>query len=226
MEDKRTMGKVKEPSSLERMIQYQIVDRGIHDPRVIEAIRAVPRDKFFPADNQEAAFADRAVSIGHGQTISQPYMVALMTQRLEVAANHRVLDIGTGSGYQAAILGRLAAEVYTVERVKPLLDQAWERLMSLSIRNVHFRHGDGSLGWADAAPFDRILIGAGARELPRQLLLSQLKDGGVAVVPIGNEDQQMLVEVQRHGDELATIDICPCRFVKLIGEAGWPAEMK
>ncbi len=154
------MDKVKESSSLERMIQYQIVDRGIRDPRVIEAMRGVPRDKFFPANSRDAAFADRAAPIGHGQTISQPYIVALMSQRLDLQPNHRVLDVGTGSGYQAAVLARLAGEVYTIERVKPLLDEAWECLMGLSIRNVHFRHGDGSKGWPDAAPFDRILIGA------------------------------------------------------------------
>src|SRR5262249_3097615 len=122
------------------------------------------------------------------------------------------------------ILGKLAHEVYTVERVKPLLDEGWERLMSLGIRNIHFRHGDGTLGWPAAAPFDRILIAAGAPELPSKLLLDQLKDGGLAVLPAGREDEQMLVLVRRRGDRLDSTDISPCRFVKLIGQEGWKQE--
>lgn len=218
------MNKLSALSPMEQMIQYQLVDRGIHDLRVIDAIRAVPRDRFFPRENASHAFADRAASIGHGQTISQPYMVALMTQRLNVRPEHSVLEIGTGSGYQAAILAQLAGQVYTVERIKPLLDEAWERLMSLNLRNVHFRWGDGMKGWAAKAPFDRILITAGAPELPRQLLLPQLQDGGIAVLPVGPADEQMLVEVRKRGDELESRDICPCRFVKLIGEGAWPDE--
>jgi len=215
------MDQVQETSALERMIQYQIVDRGIRDDRVIAAMRAVPRDRFFPEPARESAFADRAAPIGHGQTISQPYMVALMAQRLQAEPEHRVLEIGTGSGYHTAILAHLAAEVWTVERVKELLDEAWERLMALNLRNVHFRYGDGCEGWPEAAPFDRILIGAGAPQLPRQLLLTQLVDGGIAVLPVGPQEAQMLVEVQRRGDELHSTDVCPCRFVKLIGKDAW-----
>src|SRR5438552_133918 len=124
-------------SPQEEMIRQQIIDRGIRDPRVLAALRAVSRDLYFPAEHQEDAFADRAAPIGHGQTISQPYIVALMTQRLDVHPSHRVLEIGTGSGYQTAVLAQLAKEVYSIERVKPLLDDAWERLMSQNIRNVH-----------------------------------------------------------------------------------------
>jgi protein-L-isoaspartate(D-aspartate) O-methyltransferase len=122
------------------------------------------------------------------------------------------------------VLAKLAAQVYSIERVKPLLDIAWERLMDLGLRNAHFRHGDGTLGWPEEAPFDRILIAAGAPQLPRELLLGQLKDDGLAILPIGPADDQMLVEVRRTGTELAATDICPCRFVKLIGKEGWDNE--
>lgn len=203
------------------MIRRQVIDRGIRDERVLNALRAVPRDRFFAADSAGEAFADRAAPIGHGQTISQPYMVALMTERLDVQPSHRVLEIGTGSGYQTAILARLAGEVFSVERVKPLLDEAWHRLMDMNVRNVHFRHGDGTLGWPEAAPFDRILIAAGAPSLPKDLLLSQLTDGGLAVLPVGPEDEQMLISVRRNGSKLQTTEVCPCRFVKLVGQEGW-----
>ena len=211
-------------SPLERMIQEQIMDRGIRDERVLSALRSVPRDKFFPDDSRKHAFADRSTAIGHGQTISQPYMVALMTQRLEVQPKHRVLEVGTGSGYQTAVLSKLAGEVWTVERLKPLLDEAFERLMAMGFRNVHYRFGDGTLGWPQAAPFDRILITAGAPQLPRELLLNQLAEGGVAVVPIGPREEQMLVAIHRVGDKLKVTDIRSCRFVKLIGKEGWNQE--
>ena len=217
------MTEVTENSRLETMIRQQLVERGIDDARVLDAMRAVPRERFFAEDNQAEAFADRATSIGHGQTISQPYIVALMTQRLDVQRSHRVLEVGTGSGYQTAVLAQLAAEVFTVERVKPLLDSAFERLGSLGIRNVHFHLGDGSRGWHERAPFDRILIGAGAPAIPEPLLLEQLADGGTAVLPVGGADQQVLVSVVRHGNTLVRADICSCRFVPLVGELGWPS---
>src|SRR6478752_2300447 len=133
-----------EASPLEQMLQQQVVERGISDPRVLSAMRSVPREKFFPGGSRDDAYADRAAPIGHGQTISQPYMVALMTSRLDVQPTHKVLELGTGSGYQTAILAKLASEVYSIERLKPLLDDAWERLMELNLRNVHFRFGDGT----------------------------------------------------------------------------------
>jgi protein-L-isoaspartate(D-aspartate) O-methyltransferase len=208
-------------SPQERMIQQQVIDRGIRDERVLEALRAVPRDLFFPLDLRHEAFRDGAAPIGHGQTISQPYIVALMTHRLDVHPHHRVLELGTGSGYQTAVLAKLAKDVYTIERVKPLLDDAWERLMALNVRNVHFRHGDGTLGWPQQAPFDRILIAAGAPVVPAALLQGQLKDGGLAVLPVGPQDQQMLIEVRKRGRRLDVTEVCPCRFVKLIGQEGW-----
>ena len=207
---------------LERMIQQQVVERGIRDERVLDALRSVPRERFFPEDGQSEAYADRAAPIGHGQSISQPYIVALMTRHLDAHPEHKVLELGTGSGYQTAILSKLAGEVYSIERVKPLLDSAFERVLGMGARNVHFRFGDGTLGWPEAAPFDRILIAAGAPVLPKAFLETQLKDGGIAVLPVGAQDEQMLVEVHKRGEnDLETIDICPCRFVKLIGEEGW-----
>jgi len=218
------MKQLSHSTSLEKMIRQQLIDRGIHDKAVLEAIRKVPREQFFPQDIREEAHADKAAPIGHGQTISQPYIVALMSQHLKLSKEQRVLEIGTGSGYQTAILSQLAGEVYTVERVKPLLDEAFERLMSLGYRNVHLHYGDGTMGWEKNGPYDRILVTAGAPELPRALLLSQLKDEGIAVLPVGQQDEQMLVEVTRSGRRLETKEICACRFVKLIGEAGWKEE--
>ena len=213
-----------ELSPLERMIQQQVVERGITDERVIAAMRDIPRERFFRPDTKGEAYAGRATPIGHGQTISEPYIVALMTHRLDVRPEHKVLELGTGTGYQTAVLAKLAGQVYSVERLKPLLDQAFERILDLGFRNVHFRHGDGTIGWPDQAPFDRIMITAGAPEIPRELLLSQLKDGGLAVLPSGPEDDQMLLEVRRDDNELKTTDVCPCRFVKLIGKQGWPEK--
>jgi protein-L-isoaspartate(D-aspartate) O-methyltransferase len=218
------MNQVQHSSPIEQMIREQIVGRGIRDERVIDAMRTVPRDRFFPASSREDAFAGRAAPIGHGQTISEPYIVALMTQHLDLHSGQRVLEIGTGSGYQTAILCRLAGEVFSIERVKPLLDEAFERLMDLGLRNVHLRFGDGTRGWPETAPFDRMLIGAGGPELPRNLLLSQLTDGGIAVLPHGPDDKQVLAKVIRRGHELIAEEICPVRFVRLIGDEGWPGE--
>lgn len=215
------MNKLRTPMSRERMVQQQLVERGITDETVLDAIRATPREVFMPPTLKSDAHADRAAPIGLGQTISQPYMVALMTEKLAAEPGHRVLEIGTGSGYQTAVLAYVAGEVYTVERLKPLLDEAFERLMSLGIRNIHLRHGDGMRGWPEVAPFDRILIAAGAPAVPRSLLLSQLRDGGLAVLPVGPTDMQMLVTVRRAGNKLISTEVCPCKFVKLIGEGAW-----
>lgn len=215
------MKQLTELSPMERMIRQQVIERGIRDERVLGAMRGIPREKFFLPESQNEAYADRAAPIGHGQTISAPHMVALMTQRLDVHPEYKVLELGTGSGYQTAVLARLSAQVYSIERVKPLLDQAFERLMDLGIRNAHFRHGDGTLGWSEHAPFDRILITAGAPHVPRELLLSNLKDEGLAVVPIGPENDQVLVEIRRRSAELDVAEVCACRFVKLIGKEGW-----
>lgn len=215
------MQDVDHSSAQEQMLQQQVIERGVRDERVLAAMRAVPRDRFFAPSTRHRAFADHAASIGFGQTISQPFMVALMTQRLDIRPTDRVLEIGTGSGYQTAILAHLAKQVYSVERIKPLLDSAWERVMDQHLRNVVFRLGDGATACRAEAPFDRILIAAGAPELPRLLLSEQLADGGQAVLPVGHEDNQMLIHVHRKGHTLHTTEICPCRFVKLIGKEGY-----
>jgi protein-L-isoaspartate(D-aspartate) O-methyltransferase len=217
------MNSVRDTSAQLQMIR-KIMDYGIRDERVLAAFRVIPRDRFVPDDQKPQAWADKALPIGHGQTISQPYMVAIMTQRLEVQPDHKVLEIGTGSGYQAAILSQLAKEVCTIERLKPLLDDAFHRLGDLGIRNVRFRLGDGTAGWPEQAPFDRILVAAGAPEMPRELFLSHLKDGGLAMIPIGPRNEQTLLGVRRRGNELLTEEILPCKFVPLIGKEGWPGE--
>lgn len=216
------MNDVQIDAPTEQMIREQLLDRGIADPRVIEAMRAVPRDRFVPVEQRENAHTGRAMAIGHGQTISEAYIVALMSQSLALEPHHRVLDIGTGSGYQAAVLSRLAREVYSVERVKPLLDEAFERVLDLGFRNVHFRLGDGTVGWPEMAPFDRVLIAAAAPQVPQRLLLSQLVDGGLAVLPAGPGQQQQLLLIKRRGNKLESRELCLCRFVPLIGSEGWP----
>jgi protein-L-isoaspartate(D-aspartate) O-methyltransferase len=216
------MNEVQVDSPTEQMIREQLLDRGITDRRVVEAMRGVPRERFVPTAQRENAHAGRALAIGHGQTISEPYIVALMTQSLDVAPSHRVLELGTGSGYQTAVLSRLAREVCTVERVKPLLDAAFDRLLDLGCRNVRFRFGDGTVGWFERAPFDRILIAAAAPQVPRALLTEQLADGGAAILPVGPGQQQSLLRVVRRGARLEQSEICLCRFVPLIGKEGWP----
>ncbi len=211
-------------SARDRMIQQHLIARGIMEPRVLEAMRSVPRERFVLEESRTQAYEDCAMSIGFGQTISQPYIVALMTEKLEPAPGLRVLEIGTGSGYQTAVLAALGMQVYTMERVKPLLDETFERLALLGIRGVKYRFGDGTRGWPEYAPFDRILIAAGAPELPRELLLQQLVDGGVAVLPAGAMDAQTLFQVRRQGQELLTTNLGGVRFVKLVGEGAWDDE--
>lgn len=225
-------------TALEEMLRLQVIERGISNPNLLAAMRSVPRERFFPPGTRDNVYADRPHPIGHSQTISQPYMVALMTERLRLQPQHNVLEIGTGSGYQTAVLSRLLSQgpgqIYTLERIKPLLDQAFERLLSLGLRNIHFLHADAppAPGPGFPSPFDRILIAAAAPALPTQLLLTHLKDHGIAVLPIETDDpsdnsrpshSQMLVRVTRQGDHLHTEDLCPCRFVKLLGPHGWPS---
>ena len=218
------MNTVREATALEQMIRLQIIDRGIRDERVLTALRHIPRERFVLPEEKSNAYADKALPIGHGQTISQPYMVALMTQRLDLQPEHRVLEIGTGSGYQTAVLAQLAKEVFTIERLKPLLDEAFHRLLDLNLRNVRYRYGDGTEGWPEHAPFDRIIVAAGAPELPRTLLQTHLKEGGLAVIPIGPRNEQTLLGVRKRGNDLLTAEIIPCKFVPLIGKEGWPSD--
>lgn len=203
------------------MVEQQIVARGIKDSRVIEAMKWIPRDRFFPKAIESHAFDDAAAPIGQGQTISQPYIVALMTEALQVQSHHKILEIGTGSGYQAAVLAKLGGEVYTIERHKSLLDEAFERTSALGIRNIHFHFGDGSLGWPEKAPFDRIIVTAAAPNLS-DALLGQLRDGGICVAPVGRRDEQELIQFTKHGTQVDRHSLCGVRFVPLLGEGGWP----
>jgi protein-L-isoaspartate(D-aspartate) O-methyltransferase len=208
-----------------RMVDLQLAGRGIEDPRVLEAFRTVPRETFLPDSMAEFAYQDSPLPIGEGQTISQPYIVAVTIEALRLGENDRVLEIGTGSGYAAAVLSRVAKEVFTVERIEALAGEARERLTRLGYRNVHVLCGDGTLGWPDHAPYDAIAVAAGGPEIPRALL-SQLAPGGRLVIPVGSdESSQTLMRVTREGeDQFREEPIASVRFVPLIGVQGWPEE--
>ena len=203
------------------MVERQIRARGIHDRRVLDAFLALPRHQFLAPRAADQAYEDHPVSIPSGQTISQPYMVALMTEALLLRGDERVLEIGTGSGYQTAILARLSAHVYTIERLPELSERAQQVLEGLGITNVHFRVGDGTLGWPDEAPFGRILVTAGAPSIPPSLE-SQLAEDGCLVMPVGGRGGQDLVRVRRRGHDLRHESLGGCTFVRLIGKEGWP----
>jgi len=203
------------------MVIEQLIPRSISDKAVLEAFRKVPRHEFVPKDLQRSAYNDCPLPIDEGQTISQPYMAALMTECLKLEGADKVLEIGTGSGYQAAILGEIAGEVYSVERFKNLADKASKVLSSLSYKNIHIKVGDGTLGWSEFAPYDGIVVTAGAPGVPESLV-KQLKDGGRLVIPIDSGGfGQMLTLVERIGPTTRTSDICACTFVPLIGKEGW-----
>lgn len=216
------MGTMDRSFERERMVYEQLQQRGIRSERVLDAMRQVPRERFVPETAAHKAYADSALPIECEQTISQPYMVARMTELLALAPTDRVLEIGAGSGYQTAILARLAAAVYTVELHQRLLDAAGARLQTLGVRNVQYHCGDGSLGWSEEAPFDAILVTAGGPVVPEPLK-QQLTIGGRLVVPIGPAGDQTLVLVTRREDGFQQQDILKCRFVKLVGQAGWDA---
>jgi len=194
---------------------------GIQDERVLAAILMTPREAFVGADQYALAYEDRALPIDMGQTISQPLMVAIMTQALFLKGSERVLEIGTGSGYQTAVLARLAARIYSVERIQQLAYQAARHVLQIGLTNVSLYVGDGSKGWPDAAPYDRIIVTAAAPDLPRQLF-EQLVTWGILVIPIGSADRQDLTLVRRApwGPEIHSLG--GCVFVPLIGEEGWP----
>ena len=204
-----------------RQLVQSIARAGISDPRVLRAMERVPRERFVDEHERNLAYRDHALPIDCGQTISQPYTVAFMCEALQLTGDERVLEIGTGSGYDAAILAELAAEVYTVERIPHLAEQATRRLKDLGYRNVHVTTGDGTLGWPDAAPFDAITVTAGARILP-QPYVDQLAEGGRIVIPIGSPDegQTMCRFTKRHG-QVAEEHLGLFQFVPLIGEHGW-----
>ncbi|WP_435010534.1 protein-L-isoaspartate(D-aspartate) O-methyltransferase [Tundrisphaera lichenicola] len=204
-------------------IVRQVRAKGIRDRRVLEALGKVPRPRFVPPDTRKLACEDRAVEIGLDQTISQPFMVAVMTLELGLTGSESVLEIGTGSGYQTAVLAHLAREVFTVERHGELSLRARGVLDGLGLENIHYRIGDGTLGWTEMAPFDRILITAGAPELPTSLF-QQLNEGGILVAPLGDDRLQQLTVVRKIGGIAKLRTVLPCHFVKLIGQEGWGEE--
>jgi protein-L-isoaspartate(D-aspartate) O-methyltransferase len=206
------------------MVAEQIARRGVRDPRVLDAMRAVPRHEFVLPGMTSQAYADRALAIEHGQTISQPYMVARMTEELALPEGARVLEVGTGSGYQAAVLALIATEVISIERHAALASQARERLTRLGYLNVRVLAGDGTRGWPDLAPYDGIVVTAGAPSIP-EALRQQLTDGGRLVIPVGNEFMQQLAVVTRLGDDFQVQLTEGCAFVPLIGEHGWPDKL-
>lgn len=205
----------------QRMLRVDLRGRGIRDRRTLEAIAKVPREQFVPADMRHDAYVDNAMAIGDGQTISQPYMVALMTEALELTGSERILEIGTGSGYQTAILAEIAQQVVTMERIPELSCRAVKVLDLLGYRNVTALVGDGTLGYEGEAPYDRILVTAGAERVP-PALLDQLAEGGLLVMPVGGADCQVLHVVRRGTNGYETTSLTACRFVPLVGQQGWP----
>jgi protein-L-isoaspartate(D-aspartate) O-methyltransferase len=210
-------------SELRHQLREELQLRGISDVRVLDAIEETHRDLFVPQSLRQAAYEDSALPIGNGQTISQPYIVALMTQELRLAGNENVLEVGTGSGYQTAILARLCRSVVTIERIEALSRSAQRVLADLEIRNVVFLLGDGTLGNSEHGPYDRIIVTASAPSIPKRLY-EQLKPNGRLIVPVGDDARQDLILAKRTEDGPKTTVLCGCRFVKLIGEAGWQPE--
>ena len=205
-----------------RMVDTQLISRDIRDMRLIDAMHKVPRHRFVPPAERLNAYIDSPLPIGYSQTISQPYIVAYMTQALEVRPTHRVLEIGTGSGYQAAVLAELAHQVYTIEIVAPLAQRARETLASLGYRNIHVRTGNGYLGWEEHAPYDRILVTAAPEEVP-PALVQQLKIGGLMAIPVGRFSQELKI-LRRTPDGMETLRTVPVRFVPMTGDPSQDAK--
>ena len=203
-----------------RMIEEQLLPRGITDGKVLAAIGKIPRHFFIPGKSLETAYGDYPVPVGEGQTISQPYMVALMTQCLELKGGERVLEIGTGSGYQAAILAEIAKEVYSVERFDSLAQKAQALLDELSYKNIKIKVGDGTEGWSEFAKYEGIIVTAGTPSIPEPLV-EQLAEGGRLVVPVGGAFSQELILVRKTAGEISQEEICGCTFVPLVGKYGW-----
>lgn len=207
--------------SRKRMVETQIIARGITDRRVIDAMQKLPRHLFVQEAMASQAYNDTSLPIGEKQTISQPYMVAIMTEMLQLSGRERVLEIGTGSGYQAALLSYLANRVYTIERIPSLAAKARKLFDSLGLTNISMKIDDGTVGWASEAPFDAIIVTAGAPDIP-QALLGQLLPEGRLLVPVGDHAAQMLTLVKKTDDGGYSAEkSTPCRFVKLIGSEGW-----
>ena len=209
-----------ETQARERMVAEQLVPRGIRDPQVLGAMTRVPRHLFVEGNIADQAYQDRPLSIGEGQTISQPYIVALMTEALELKGIEKTLEIGTGSGYQTALLAELSAQVYTVERISELQIKARDTLDSLGYTNIHFKTFDGTLGWEEEAPYHAILVTAGAPRIPTPLI-NQLAEGGRMVIPIGDRFAQELIKLHKQNGDITSESLGGCRFVALLGEYGW-----
>jgi protein-L-isoaspartate(D-aspartate) O-methyltransferase len=203
-----------------RMVEEQLRSRGIRDPRLLEAMGKVPREEFIACEDFRDAYGDHPLPIGAGQTVSQPYIVAAMVEALELRPADRALEVGTGTGYQAAILAELAAEVWTIERHEELANKAREILTRLGYANVHVVHGDGSLGLPELAPFNKILVAAAAPRIPDSLV-AQLADSGRLVVPVGTRYEQQVHIVRKEGEEIIVTTHDLCRFVPLVGAEGW-----
>jgi len=209
-----------------KMVDSQIRSRGVGDERVLRAMENIPRHLFVDEGLVDQAYSDSPLPIGEKQTISQPYIVAIMTEALELKGSEKVLELGTGSGYQAAILAELADRVFTIERIAPLAQKARKLLESLNYYNVVLRVGDGTYGWREESPFDAILVTAGSPSIPRTLV-EQLAIGGRLVIPVGGRYSQSLVKLTRlseNPDDVKKEDLGGCRFVNLIGEYGWKME--
>jgi len=203
-----------------KMVETQIAARGIRDPRVLQVMREIPRHLFVDEGMWDQAYQDHPLPIGEKQTISQPYMVALMTEAAAPTPNDKVLEIGTGSGYQTAILASLCKWVYSVERIRSLAIKARKVLDQLRLYNVSLKIGDGSEGWEEYAPYNAIIVTAGAPEVPKPLK-EQLADGGRLIIPVGDRFSQVLYKIVRRGNEFLQEDLGGCRFVDLVGKYGW-----
>jgi protein-L-isoaspartate(D-aspartate) O-methyltransferase len=202
------------------MVEHQLREWGIYDPQVLDVMGRVPRERFVPESQRDAAYYDGALPIGEGQTISQPFVVAHMTEMLRLQGAEKVLEVGTGSGYQAAVLALLAREVHTVERISSLAARAHTVLNELGITNVHLHIGDGSQGWPAAAPYDAILVACASPQVPPPLI-EQLADGGRMAIPVGPRGLQELVLVTKTGDKVTQQNRAPVAFVPMVGEFGW-----
>jgi len=207
----------------ERMVEEQISRRGISDRRVLDAMRGTPRHLFVPEESRHLAYIDAPLPIGHRQTISQPYIVALMTGLLGLKGEETVLEIGTGSGYQAAVLAHLAKQVYTLERIPELAEAAKALLQMLGLSNVHVKVGDGTQGWREHAPYQAIIVTAAAPSVPAPLK-QQLADGGSLVLPVGGQAGQILEHWKREGESFTRKHVAPVAFVPLVGEHGWATD--
>jgi protein-L-isoaspartate(D-aspartate) O-methyltransferase len=206
-----------------RRLIETLQDKGIKDLSVLRAFDVVPRHRFVPESTRHRSYEDAALPIGAGQTISQPYVYARALELLQLTGKERVLEIGTGSAYQTALLAELAAQVFSIERVSTLLDRSKALLQELGVRNVSLLLGDGTLGWRDYAPYDAIVVGAGAPHVP-PALAEQLAEGGRLLLPLGGRDEQVLTLCTKRDGQLEMRDITPVRFVPLIGAGGWPAS--